>query len=390
VWPSDGAPAEKEGTLSNSVIGKDSRRKLKGTAVLALLILGMSAATVIARAQAPTPTEVPGALTFVGEIALVDFLPEEVVPGEDCGGGNIVLTVNPEGTELLSVEVRGFRVAGVSSTLVVPLGSGQVPIAKDGSFSISEPLPVLPTFTAAILGQFDFSADPASVVGTLGVSLTASGIIVCETPYSAVFSEEGLPPLATPTPMPTFVPLPGALTFVGTIQSTRAVGPTGVDLGPCGGGEVGITISGDGTSVLRVEVTGFVLFGSPAQRIVSHIPGEVPIDPDDGSFQSEREQVDPATGQGTGIIDFVEGMTDFDADPATVSGTLGTRGVAVCEADFSAATAGGPAVGGLPATGGGPGAGSDSGAVLWVVLAAALGAFGLATMGLAIMRRRGA
>ena len=141
----------------------------------------------------PTPTATPvlGAVTFVGTLA------EATTPAA-CGPGTIILTVSGDHTQVLSVEVRDFPVAGSDQNLTVVFDP-PVDIV-DGSFSDSGPLPdPFSTVTATIGGTFDFAADPPAVDGTLNAA--AGAAVLCDTTFSAV----GAPP---PTPLPTATAVP--------------------------------------------------------------------------------------------------------------------------------------------------------------------------------------
>jgi hypothetical protein len=323
----------------------------------------------------------PASATFVGDLALVDYLPEDVAPGEDCGGGMIAVTVSLERRELESVEVRDFLVAGLPNSQLVPFEPGQVPLAKDGSFASSGPVPGLPAVTSAIDGRVDLDADPMRVTGNLSISL-GPDVTLCATTFEAVFSEQGLPAV-TPTPPPIVVPGPGSLTFSGAIQDAQAHGSTGFDLGPCGGGEVTIVVDAAKTSVLSTEVTGFLTFGGSFDRTLIFAPGDVPIDPHDGSFAAEAS--DP---NAPGPVQFIEGTFDFEGTPPSVSGLLGTRGQIVCEASFSGLQVGAATPTSsprLPDTGSGGQAASSG--VFWIATAGAGAALGLLGLAGALRRR---
>ena len=137
------------------------------------------------------PTAVPGVMSFVGTFT----------EGGGCGPGDIVLTVSPDGSEIVSIGVTNFFLAGNPiPDLTIPFDPG-VPIdPTDGSFSQSAPLPPpLDTINAAIDGTFDFSADPPTVAGTLNVTTIEGGAVLCDaTAYSAEQTDAAPEPTVAP------------------------------------------------------------------------------------------------------------------------------------------------------------------------------------------------
>ena len=145
---------------------------------------GIDAALLDPTAPTPTPPAVPGAQLFVGEFAVTD---------PDCGGGDITITLNPAGTGIVSLAVTGFNVLGDPNELVTDFDP-PIAIESNGSFSSSAPLPS--PLDAIFEGTFDFAANPATVSGTLTITLVDNpGVVLC----AAAFTAEG-PPRATPTP----------------------------------------------------------------------------------------------------------------------------------------------------------------------------------------------
>ncbi len=325
----------------------------------------------------------PEEITLAGDIQAVDYLPENIAPGGDCGGGRIALTINTRAMELRAVEVRDFRTVGVVNARVVMFDPGQVRIGKDGSFSVSEPLAGLEAVSATLGGTVDLQASPAAARGSLRIFLT-SGASLCETTYSATFSAEGLPPVPTPTQIAVIQEPPGALIFTGVVSGADARASTGLPLGPCGGGNVRIVTDADANNVLGVAVTGFASLGGVADTTRAFAPGEVPIAhgvADGFSFHS-----------GGDISEFIDGRFDFTAAQPFVAGYLGTRGVVVCEAAFSAVlTAGEPPARQtpelrLPSAGAGGSDAPRTAQLLGLVAVAAI-AFAAIAAGLRLRRR---
>ena len=116
------------------------------------------------------PTAVPGVMSFVGTFT----------EGGGCGPGDIVLTVSPDGSEIVSIGVTNFFVAGTPfADMVVPFDPGIAIDPDDGSFLNSAPLPdPFAAITATIDGTFDFSADPPTVAGTF--TAAAGDAVVCD------------------------------------------------------------------------------------------------------------------------------------------------------------------------------------------------------------------
>lgn len=171
------------------------------------------------------------------------------------------------------------------------------------------------------------------------------------------------------------------LAFVATVEPMFDFypPPDGDGTDDCGGGQVILTVSADRTYVVSDEPRETSVLGNASTTLIEFEPGEFAID-QSGSFSFTTEGWSK------------EGAFDFDADPPAVTGTAtifqaDDPSNVLCVYDFSGSAEAGAA---LPSTGSGPAAGSYGGLALWLVLAASLGAFGLATTGLAIMRRRGA
>ena len=198
-----------------------------------------------------------------------------------------------------------------------------------------------------------------------------------------------VPPTDVP---PTATPIPEALIFVGDI----AVGePT------CGGGEVIITVTPDGTGISSLEVRNTnIVIPIEAQTFTFDPP--IPIDPDTGAFTNTGE-VQP------GVDATTAGTFDFAATPPTVEGSLtvflsGTdpddpATPPLCVVTFTAEqlevgeepptpapTAVATSAPSLPATG--SSGGSDSTGALWAFVAGTVGLFALGTAGVASLRRR--
>ncbi len=140
---------------------------------------------------AAEPTAVPGVSSFVGTFAEAD----------DCGPGDVVFTVSPDGSEIVAVDVTNFVFAGNPVDLAIPFDPG-IPIdATDGTFSNSGPLPApFDAISADIVGTFDFSADPPTVAGTLTITSPA-GVAVCDaTAFTAEQTDEAPEPDAVGAP----------------------------------------------------------------------------------------------------------------------------------------------------------------------------------------------
>ena len=140
----------------------------------------------------PEPTAVPGVMIFVGTFT----------EGGGCGPGDVTLTVNPDGSEIVSIGVVNFllgETAAPDLDLVFDPGIAIDP--TDGSFSNSGPLPApLAAINADIVGTFDFSADPPTVAGTLSVSTIEGGAVLCDlTAFSAEQSDAVPDPIVAPT-----------------------------------------------------------------------------------------------------------------------------------------------------------------------------------------------
>jgi hypothetical protein len=133
------------------------------------------------------PTAVPGVMSFVGTFT----------ESGGCGPGDVVFTVSPDGSEIVSVGVTNLAVGGNPiPDMTLDFDPG-IPIdPDDGSFSNSGPLPPpLDTINAVIEGTFDFSTDPATVTGTLTASTDAA--VLCDaTAFSAESTDEE--PIAPP------------------------------------------------------------------------------------------------------------------------------------------------------------------------------------------------
>ena len=135
------------------------------------------------------PTAVPGVQSFVGTFT----------EGVGCGPGDVVFTVSPDGSEIVSVDVTNFSVGGNPfADLIVPFDPGISIDPDDGSFSNSGPLPPpLDTVNAVIEGTFDFSADPPTVAGTF--TAAAGDAVICDaTVFNAERTDEP-PPIVAPT-----------------------------------------------------------------------------------------------------------------------------------------------------------------------------------------------
>lgn len=160
--------------------------------------------TVEPTAPPPTATPEPGAMIFVGDIAVTE--------AEVCGGGTITLTLTPgdPGDGIVTVVVANVFVLNAAQNLTIEFDPA-VPIAGDGSFSNTGPLPdPFAAINATLAGTFDFSADPATVVGTLTVGDAAAPL--CETDFTAEALAAGAEP---PTPVPTAAAVPTALPATG-------------------------------------------------------------------------------------------------------------------------------------------------------------------------------
>ena len=135
------------------------------------------------------PTAVPGVMRFVGTFT----------ESGDCGPGDVVLTVSPDGSEIVSVGVANFFVAGNPfADMVVAYDPGIAIDPDDGSFLNSAPLPEpFAAITATIDGTFDFSADPPTVAGTF--TAAAGDAVVCDaTAFSAELTDVAPEPTVAP------------------------------------------------------------------------------------------------------------------------------------------------------------------------------------------------
>lgn len=135
------------------------------------------------------PTAVPGVMRFVGTFT----------ESGDCGPGDVVLTVSPDGSEIVSIGVANFFVAGNPfADMMVPYDPGIAIDPDDGSFSNSAPLPEpFTAITATIDGTFDFSADPPTVAGTF--TAAAGDAVICDaTAFSAELTDEAPEPTVAP------------------------------------------------------------------------------------------------------------------------------------------------------------------------------------------------
>ena len=134
-----------------------------------------------------------GSLVFVGTFEpIFDFLPQPDGDGvDDCGGGDIITTLNPDGTEVVSIETRGFNVVGRPNDAFLPFQPGEFLIDENGNFSNeAEPLA---GFTVRNEGSFDFDADPPSLSGTVTVFPTTDpSNVICEADYSGVLGGEAI------------------------------------------------------------------------------------------------------------------------------------------------------------------------------------------------------
>ncbi len=342
-------------------MGKDPRgRELKGHLLWWLMSAAALAVAAFFASLALGSTTARAQVASASYSAIID------APTADCGGGSIIVEVHDDAASIRLIGLTGFSADGTTfDALVGVLDPGAVPIADDGSFTTSSEAtpgdddlsPPNGGFTATVSGTFtDNRLD-----GTVNVSPSTCG----DVPFSAV-----LPELEEPVPPPE-----GALVFEGHFEALF-VSTNGLE---CGGGEIIVAVYPDRTSVFSFEMRGNTIGNIVFDAFDQFEPGEFPID--------ENATFSHLLFEEGGFDTLDEGAFDFEADPKTVTGTLTTfpaadPSVIICEEDYTAATAV------LPTAGSGPAAGSDSGAVLWVVLAAALGAFGLATTGLAVMRRR--
>ncbi len=160
----------------------------------------------------PTATPMPGAMTFVGDI--------EVTEAEVCGGGTITLTLTPgdPGDGIAKVVVADVFVLNTAQTLTIEFDPA-IAIAGDGTFSNTGPLPdPFAAINATLAGTFDFSADPATVAGSLTVGDAAAPL--CEADFSAEA-------LAAGAPAPTAAAVATALPATGT-SVTQSTGSDGV------------------------------------------------------------------------------------------------------------------------------------------------------------------
>lgn len=136
------------------------------------------------------PTAVPGVQSFVGTFT----------ESGGCGPGDVVLTVSPDGSEIVSIEVVNFLLGETPAPdMEIPFDPGIAIDPNDGSFSNSGPLPPpLDAINADIAGTFDFSADPPTVAGTLTVTSPAGAVVCDATAFSAERTDEA-PPIVAPT-----------------------------------------------------------------------------------------------------------------------------------------------------------------------------------------------
>ena len=184
-----------------SLAGKLKSRASWWLVAAGAVVLAVFSATIANAAGSPpngiaTPTAEPepGAMIFVGDIAVTE--------ADVCGGGTITLTLTPgdPGDGVAKVVVADVFVLNTAQNLTIEFDPA-VPIAGDGSFSNTAPLPdPFAAINATLAGTFDFSADPATVAGTLTVGDAAAPL--CEADYTAEALAAGEEP---PTPAPTAV-----------------------------------------------------------------------------------------------------------------------------------------------------------------------------------------
>ena len=235
--------------MSNRKIDRVSRRKgriswlLTGVGVVAAMLVAsivLGSATVQAgpppptetpmpteEPPDPTPTTEPGAPIFTG-----DF---DVTEADVCGGGTFTMTLTPDGTAIVALSVVGFFVLGSANDNQTDFDP-PVPIAGDGTFDTSGPLPPpLETILSTLAGTFDFGVDPATVSGTLKIGLVAdpTGDPLCE----ATFSGEAL---AAGAPTPTLPP-PAAAATATVAPGLPSTGSTG---GSSSGGALWAVVAG--------------------------------------------------------------------------------------------------------------------------------------------------
>ena len=166
-------------------------------------------------APVPTPASAPDALVFVGDVGVTDA---------GCGGGDITITLNPAGTEIVSLSVVGLDKAAGPDDLVTEFDP-PIAIEGDSSFYRSAPLPSpLDMILATFEGTFNFAADPAIVSGTFTIAFVEDpSVVLC----AADFSAEGPPSdidiagVPLPTPSPTAAP-----TAAPALTSTPVPTPT--------------------------------------------------------------------------------------------------------------------------------------------------------------------
>ncbi|MCH8949950.1 MAG: hypothetical protein IIB87_06195 [Chloroflexi bacterium] len=253
-------------------------------------------------------------------------------------GEEISFLLNDQGTMIVSMNVTDLTTPlGDFASLAIPVS---IPIDEDGSFSDDfDPLNV-GLAMIHLEGQFEGDVMSASF------SVEVGGIVEC----AGTVTAQGAPPPPRP---PT--------TFSGSIEPAER---------NCGNGGISVTVSGDGLSVIGLEIEEFSVHGASASGSATFAEGTVPI-AEDGSFGWVYF---PGSELGQEIA--VIGTVRF----ATVSGAV----------TFSPSTCGAVpfvSVNPLSLGQGGSGAMSDSGLPFYWALAA--GAFGIASLaiGAAVWRR---
>ena len=308
-------------------------RKLVGTVSLVIAFVLLVVVLWPAAIGAQTSHTIPGG-TYSGVAVDTSGGCSE---GELTIGEEFSFLLNDHGTMIVSMNVTDLTPPlGDFGSLAIPVS---IPIDENGSFSDDfDPLNV-GLALVHLEGQFEGDTMSASF------SVEVGGIVEC----AGTVTAQGTPPPPRP---PT--------TYSGSIEPAER---------SCGNGGISVTVSGDGLSVIGLEIEDFSVHGAATSGSATFAEGTVPI-AEDGSFGWAYF---PGSEPGQEIA--VIGTVRF----ATISGAV----------TFSPSTCGAvPFVSVNPSSlgQGGSGAMSDSGVSLGWALAA--GAFGVASLAIGAAGRR--
>ncbi|MCH7488913.1 MAG: hypothetical protein IIB23_04715 [Chloroflexi bacterium] len=309
-------------------------RKLVGTGGLvvafALLVVVLWPAAI----GAQTPPTIPGGTyTGIGVDTIGGCSEGELTVGEESS-----LVLNDHGTMIIAWIVTDLMTPlGDFTSLSIPVS---IPIDDDGSFSADfDPLNV-----GLVMVHLEGQFEGDRVTGAFSARGTD------ELECAGTFSGTGTPPPPRPPSI-----------FSGSIEPAQR---------NCGNGGISVTVSGDGLSVIGLEIEEFSVHGAATSGSATFAEGTVPI-AEDGSFGWTYF---PGSEPGQEIA--VIGTVRFAAISGAVTVSPSTCG-AVSFVSVNPASLGQ----------GGSGPLSDSGIALGWALAA--GAFGMASLAIgAAVRRR--